>query len=346
MNHVDTAWQRLRTSRRAALGLAMVGMVGLLGVLAEPLASRAPFLSFGSEGLNFAPAVLHPSSIENASREAVLARFANDHGLFPPVRFGPREVSAAGPLAPSSSEHPLGTDAVGRDLFARTVYGARTALGLSLFAVGLGIALGALLGGLAGYLRGFWNDRLVRLVETVDTFPAIVVVALVRAIEREPSALSLVVAVALVRWAEVARLVREEVARASVEDYVVAARALGASPARVLIRHIAPNVVGPVLVSSVFGVASVMLLEAAVSFLGIGGQLEAASWGETLAEGARNPDALRLILVPGGLLAVTVGGTYLLADAIRDALDPRVVRRRPKDEMERGPLSLLRDPPS
>jgi peptide/nickel transport system permease protein len=183
--------------------------------------------------------------------------------------------------------------------------------------------LGVALGGLAGIERGFWDDRLVRLVETVDTFPAIVVVALVRAIERQPSALSLVVAVAFVRWAEVARLVRAEVVRATTEDYVLAARALGASPVRVFARHILPNAMGPAVVSSVFGVASVVLLEAAISFLGMGAESRVASWGETLAEGARDPGRLRLLLLPGVLLMVTVGGTYLIAAALRDATDPR-----------------------
>jgi peptide/nickel transport system permease protein len=232
-------------------------------------------------------------------------------------------VGDAGPNAPAGADHPLGTDAEGRDLFARLVYGARTALGLSLFAVLLGMLLGVALGGLAGYERGRWDDALVRLVETVDTFPAIIVVALVRAIEQHPSALSLVLAVAFVRWAEVARLVRAEVVRATTEDYVLAARALGASPARVFARHILPNAMGPAVVSSVFGVASVVLLEAAISFLGMGAESRVASWGETLAEGARNPGRLRLLLLPGVLLMVTVGGTYLIAAALRDATDPR-----------------------
>ncbi|MEI8259743.1 MAG: ABC transporter permease [Deltaproteobacteria bacterium] len=183
------------------------------------------------------------------------------------------------------------------------------------------------MGGLAGYHRGFWNDRLVRLVETVDTFPAILVVALLRAIEREPSALSLVVAVALVRWAEVARLVRVEVLRASTEDYVLAARALGGSPFHIFRRHILPGAAGPVAVSAVFGLGTAVLLEAAVSFLGLGTPAASASWGEILAEGARHPAELRLLLWPGAALLATVGAAFLLADALRDALDPKASRR-------------------
>ena len=125
-----------------------------------------------------------------------------------------------------------------------------------------------------------------------------------------------------------ARLIRAEVLHADSEDYVTAARALGARPTRIFWRHILPNAVGPVLVSSVFGVASVVLLEAAISFLAMGAPTRVASWGETLAEGAHDPAHLRLILLPGFLLLATVGGPYLLADAVRDAIDPRAARLR------------------
>src|SRR5262249_14922870 len=152
--------------------------------------------------------------------------------IWPLIRANPKAEAEAPPNAPASFTHPLGTDARGRDLAARLIYGARTALGLAFSAVLFGILLGGAVGGMAGVFRGFWNDRMSRLVETVDTFPAIIIVALVRAIEREPSALSLVIAVAAVRWAEVARLVRAEVLHATAEDYVTAARALGASPYR------------------------------------------------------------------------------------------------------------------
>jgi peptide/nickel transport system permease protein len=288
-------------------------------------------------------AVVPPAADRGLSPEEVAARHRPDRGLWPVVRHGPLEVGEAGPNAPCSRDHPLGTDAHGRDLVARLVYGARTALGLAFGALLLSMLLGLTLGGLAGYYRGFWNDRLVRLVETVDTFPAIIVVALVRAIERQPSALSLVLAVAFVRWAEVARLVRAEVLHTSAEPYVAAARALGCSPWRVFWRHILPNSLGPVFVSSVFGVASVVLLEAAISFLEMGAASTAPSWGETLAQGARNPGALRLILLPGAMLMLTVGGSYLIADALRDATDPRAVRKRPRHPEDESPLSLVRD---
>lgn len=340
--HVGTVWARMLRSRRASLGVVILGTLAIFAVFAELFAADAPIVAFGPNGGVLA-AVTRPEAYELLSREAIEARHAGDAALWPVVRSGPLRVTAAGPNAPSSRAHPLGTDAAGRDLLARTIYGARTALGLALAAVLVSMLLGVMLGGLAGYYRGFWNDRLVRLVETVDTFPAIIVVALVRAIERQPSALSLVLAVAFVRWAEVARLVRAEVLRASAEDYVTAARALGCTPLRVFWRHILPNAVGPVIVSSVFGVASVVLLEAAISFLEMGAVSAVPSWGQTLAEGARHPSALRLILVPGLALLGTVGGTYLVADALRDAFDPRAVRQRPRTAEEASPLSIVRD---
>jgi peptide/nickel transport system permease protein len=323
VSHAQILWRRFSRSRRAILGATVLAILALGGVFAELVASPAPIACIGPGGLAVLPGVVHASDYAAKSREDVERLHREDRALWPWVRFGPNTPGDAGPNAPAGAGHPLGTDAEGRDLVARLVYGARTALGLSLFAVTLGMILGVALGGVAGYQRGFWDERLARLVETVHTFPAIIVVALVRAIEQRPSALSLVIAVAFVRWAEVARLVRAEVLmRAATEDYVVAARALGASPTRVLVRHVLPNAILPAVVSSVFGVASVVLLEAAVSFLGMGVESRAASWGETLAEGARDPARLRLLVLPGSLLMVTVGASYLLASALRDASDP------------------------
>lgn len=324
-------WRRLLRSRRAAIGAVLLGVLGLLAIFAELLAAPAPIVRLGPRGVEILPALTDAAALESSTEAELAARYEGGFAVWPLIRYGPTQRTGDGPSAPASRRHPLGTDVEGRDLAARLIYGARTALGVSLSAVLVGTLLGVALGGLAGTLRGFWNDRLVRFVETVDTFPSIIVVALVRAIEREPSAMSLVIAVAFVRWAEIARLVRAEVLRASNDEYVLAARALGSSRRRVFYRHILPNALGPVIVSSVFGVASVVLLEAAISFLAMGAPTTAASWGETLAQAARHPGELRLLLLPGALLLMTVGGSHLIADALRDAMDPRTVRiERPR----------------
>jgi ABC-type dipeptide/oligopeptide/nickel transport system permease subunit len=328
LTHARAIWGRVIRSRRVAVGVVLLGMLALVGAFAELLAAPAPIVRFGPHGLEILPAITRSEEPAPQTQIELAARHDSDVALWPPIRYGPTQRTDAGPGAPPSRHHPLGTDMAGRDLAARLIYGARTALGLSLGAVLVGMLLGVVLGGLAGTLRGFWNERLARLVETVDTFPAIIVVALVRAIEREPSALSLVIAVAFVRWAEIARLVRAEVLRASNEEYVLAAQALGSTQLRIFYRHILPNAIGPALVSSVFSVASVVLLEATISFLSMGAPTQAPSWGETLAEAARYPGELRLFLLPGALLLATVGGSYLLADALRDAIDARTVRTR------------------
>ncbi|WP_437667336.1 ABC transporter permease [Sorangium sp. So ce1182] len=328
MTHAAAFLRRMVGSKRVTAGAVLLGVLALLAIFAELLAAPAPIARFGPGGAEILPAVTEAAALESLTEAELGARFEGGLAIWPPIRYGPEQRTDAGPNASPSRAHPLGTDFESRDLAARLIYGARTALGLSLSAVLVGMFLGVVLGGLAGTLRGFWNDGLVRLVETVDTFPAILVVAIVRAIEREPSALSLVLAVAFVRWAEIARLVRAEVLRASSEEYVMAAHALGSTRLRVFYRHILPNALGPAIVSSVLGVASVVLLEAAISFLGMGAPTRVASWGETLGQAARHPSEIRLLVFPFVLLLATVGGSYLIADALRDAVDARTVRSR------------------
>jgi len=323
MRHREITLLRFSRMRRATIGVALLGVLVLVGVFAEVLASPAPLFARGPAGVEILPAVLHAPRYAHATEDEISRLYEGSFAVWPLVRAGEATRVSAGPLAPSSLAHPLGTDEKSRDLFARLVYGARNALGLSLAAVLVSAIFGVALGGLSGIRGGASRDLLVRLVETVDTFPAIIVVALVRAIEREPSGLSLILAVAAVRWAEIARLVHSQALRAATEDYTLAARALGASRARIFSHHVLPNALGPVIVSSVFGVASVVLLEAAISFLEMGAPSFSASWGETLAEGARHPATLRLLLLPATLLLWTLAGSYLCADALRDAMDPR-----------------------
>jgi len=318
ITHGAIARARLARSSRFALGVALLGTLALVGLFADLLASTDPLLARRPDGgVMVLPALFERDPARRASLLPIVGA---------PVPHGAHELGAA--LLSPSVDHPLGTDTQGRDVFARVAFGARTALGPALAAVTISMVLGIVLGGAAGYLGGFWNRSLERLVQTVGTFPAILVVAIARAIEQDPSALSIVVGVAFVRWAEVARLIRAEVLRERGEEYVLAAKALGASPARVFVGHILRNSTGPILVSAVFGIPSVALLEATLSFLSLGAPVAAASWGETLAEAARRPEALHLLAPPTLALATTLTGSYLIADALRDAMDPKKSRRR------------------
>jgi peptide/nickel transport system permease protein len=305
---------------RVRLGGLVLALVALTGIFAEVVAGAAPVLAVGQSGVTLLPALLRAEEYRAMSREAIALRHRDDFAWWPLVRHGPERVSEA--YAPASLAHPLGTDAEGHDVAARLVYGARTVLGLALLAIVAAASLGMLLGVMAGWVGGFFDELLARPVELVQAFPAVIVVALVRAAAPGLAAWSLVLGVTAVRWAEVARLARGEVIRVGSSELVEASRALGCSPARILRRHILPQALRPVIVSALFAIPSVVLLEVAVSFLGYGA---ASSWGTMLAQSMRG--GVRAPLCAALLLAVTVGSAYLLADALGEALDVRVAAR-------------------
>jgi peptide/nickel transport system permease protein len=305
------------------LGALVLSLVALCAIFVEVLAAEAPVVAFGKSGATLLPAVTAPERYRHLSREAIANLHAGDVALWPLVRFGPHSTSADGPDASPSLRHPLGTDGHGRDLWARLIYGARTTLGVALVALVVALLFGTLFGAIAGYIGGVWDEGLSRAVEVVATFPAVVVVAIARAVYPEASILSLALAIAAVRWAEVARLVRAEVIRTMGLDFVAGARALGCGPLRILVRHVLPQAAQPLMVSSMFGVVSVVLVEVAVSFLGIGSD---ASWGAMLSEGLDSAGGIMSALFAALAVAATVGAVLLLADATGETLDARVAQ--------------------
>lgn len=319
MTHFDWLRRWLGRSRRVRIGMIVLAAIALPAIFAELVAADAPVVAVGDEGIFLLPAVVAPAAYEGRDRAAIAVYHEDDLTIWPLVRCGPASPCGE-PAAAASPSHPLGTDGQSRDVLARVVYGARHALGLALAAILASTLLGVLLGTLAGYVGGFYDELLARPIELVQAFPAIVVVAVARALFPEHSGWSLVVAVAAVRWAEVARLVRTEVVRIGAEPHVLAARALGSGHVRVLSRHIFPRAARPVIVSAMFGVASVALLEVAVSFLGLGFE---GSWGVMIADGLHGA-SLRPAVVAGAALFTTVIASYLVADAVEEALDARV----------------------
>lgn len=207
-------------------------------------------------------------------------------------------------------------------LFAELVLGSRTALGLGLGVALASLVLGGIIGALAGIRGGLWDSLIARWVEAVGVFPAVVLAALLRAMEPKPSLLSLFAVATLVRSAEMARLVRLIVVEGQAAGWSVAARALGASQARLLWHHILPHGLGTLLVSGFLSIGSVVLLETALSFLGLGVPPETASWGRMLGE-MRAGTSLPFLLAPILALVVTLGALASLGDALRDEFDPR-----------------------
>jgi peptide/nickel transport system permease protein len=323
------AIDRLKRSRIARAGALVVACLAMIAVFADVLANDLP-IACRFHGATFVlPALTQPQALDGYDNARILReKAAGDWLIAPIVTHGPSPRVAPDPsealVPPLSPGHALGTDAFGRDVLARILYGTRTALTLGALAVLAFASIGLVLGALAGFFRGVLDAAVARVIETLSAFPTLVLVLVVQAIVPGASTFTLLVAIGLTRWTEVARLVRAEVLAASHQDYVTAARALGASPWRVLRRHVLPNSVAPAIVATAFGVAQVVLVEAALDFLRVGAPNVTASWGETLSEARDHAGAWWLLAFPGAMLFITVAALNLVGEALRDALDPRL----------------------
>src|ERR1700730_11088000 len=246
--------------------------------------------------------------------------------LFAPwlAPYDPYAVSLDSRLQAPGGAHWLGTDELGRDILARLLFGARVSLWVGMVTVALAGLIGVAGGLVAGYLGGYWDVVIMRLVDVFLAFPVIILAIAIVAV-RGPGLTNVLVALALVYWTTYARVVRGVVLTLRDQEYTWAARTLGASPARILVRHLLPNTLAPLVVLASLGMGNAILAEAALSFLGFGIQPPEASWGSMLNSGMQFlRDASFLSTWPGLAIFVTVLGFNLLGDGLRDALDPRL----------------------
>jgi peptide/nickel transport system permease protein len=230
---------------------------------------------------------------------------------------------------PPSALHLLGTDRSGRDVWARVVHGARTSLVVGLGAVAIYVTIGTVLGGLAGLLGGSVDFLIMRAVDTLMSIPTLLlVIVFVAAVG--PSLASVVSVIGLLGWPGACRLVRGQILALREAEFVVAARVVGVSTGGILVRHLIPNIVSSLAVLATFGVASAIILEAGLSFLGLGVKVPIPSWGEMI-NAAQSPTVLIdtpwLWISPGIAIALTVLSVNFIGDGLRDALNPRAVRR-------------------
>ncbi|HLJ62198.1 MAG TPA: nickel transporter permease [bacterium] len=237
--------------------------------------------------------------------------------------YDPFQMAMAQRLEPPSIPHPLGTDMFGRDLWARMALGARYSLVVAFLGVAIASVIGVSVGLLAGYYGG-WVDTIVsRVVDVFLAFPVILLaLALIAALG--PSPINAMIAIGLVYWTTYARVVRVSVLAVRHEEYVLAAHAVGVPDARILIRHLLPNVLAPVIVLATLGMGGAIVIESTLSFLGLGVQPPAPSWGWSLALGMRYMrQAPHLAVVPGVAIMLTVLAFNLLGDGVRDLTDAR-----------------------
>jgi peptide/nickel transport system permease protein len=239
---------------------------------------------------------------------------------FPPYY----QIDIARPNQPPSARHPLGTDPLSRDVWSRLAYGARLSLGIGTLAMVVAVTVGAAVGAVAGYFRRWVDVALMRLVDVALAMPRIFLLLMAVALWEHLPLWVLVLLIGLTGWFGTSRLVRAEVLSLREREFVAAARALGAGPGRVIFRHVLPNAAAPIIVSAALGIGNVMLLEAGLSFLGLGVPSPAPSWGNMIADSMpKMAVAWWSATFPGLAISLVVMALNAVGDALRDALDPR-----------------------
>jgi peptide/nickel transport system permease protein len=326
---IDVAFNCLLVALPALLPLVWVGWTRSarlpgrrraskrLGTLALAAAVWASCLAVALAARHQATPVRYPQ--EQARLEATGHEV---RAVYAPLPFLPSSQGLSRSLEAPSTRHPLGTDSAGQDVLTRLLYGTRISLTVGVFAVLLYCTAGTLLGALAGYYGGRVDLVVVRVVEVFLCIPPLFLVLTLAAFVEARSVFHVVVIIAAVAWTGPARLVRAEFLRLRQLDFAVAARAAGYGEGAIIFREILPNALGPVLVNATFGVASAILVESTVSFLGVG-DITAPSWGQVLSAG-RSTGTWTLILAPGFAIFLTVGLLNLVGEGLRDAMDPRL----------------------
>lgn len=237
--------------------------------------------------------------------------------------YPPEEINTPLRGAGPSSDYWLGNDDIGRDILSRLIYGSRIALIVGIGATAIAVTIGVTVGAIAGYFGGKVDFVLSRFVDTLMAFPLLALLLTLSSVFG-PSLRNVVIVIGFTIWASYARLVRAEVLSLREQDFVLAARASGAGDRRIIFRHIVPNALGPVIVIASLAIGGVIILESALSFLGLGVARPTASWGTMLSDGReyiRNYP--HIAIAPGIAITVTVLSFNLVGDGLRDALDPR-----------------------
>jgi len=324
-------WRSFKRDRLAVASLWIIGAMFVVSYLAPVVANNKP-LYMRWENRTCFPAFgdLFPFSLvlEYPALRTIDYAKIRDGGatprLMPPVPYSPYETNLAEKLSAPGGRHWMGTDDLGRDVCSRMIHGASVSLKVGFVAVGIALVIGLLFGALAGYYGGAADVLISRLIEIMMCFPFFFLILAVIAF-LPPSIFNIMVVIGLTRWTAIARYARGEILKIKRQDYTQAARALGAGDRKIIFRHILPNSMAPVLVTATFGIANAILIEAALSFLGMGIQPPFASWGGILATAREFIEvAWWLATFPGLAIFLTVTAYNLAGEGLRDATDPRL----------------------
>lgn len=336
-------WLGYRRSRLGLAGLGLVVVMLSVALLAPALANDQP-LACRYDGRIYAPALNEvvwaipggrsllpkspPFNQVTFSFSRAFDPGRGDWAIRTPVRYGPTETSSD-VLQRRGGSHLLGTDESGRDVLARMIWGARVSMLVGFASMGLATTIGLLMGSVAGYFGGWIDSLLSRIIEIVICFPVFFLILGIMSWMTKPSIWNVMIVLGLVGWTGIARYVRGEFLRLKSAEFALAAMALGASAPRIIFRHILPNALAPVFVPVTFGIASAILTESALSFLGFGVQPPQASWGSILRSAFDNIlTTPHLVYPPCVAIFIAVLSYNLVGDRLRDVVDPRLTGSR------------------
>lgn len=321
-------WTRFKRNPIALAGFYVVCLLALMALFADFLANDKPYyLQYrGKTYLPILRSYLVDARLAQWPKELLNVDFKKLEGakaVYPPIPYRPGNINLLEPLEPPSAEHWFGTDKLGRDVAAGMIHGSRISLSIGFVAVGIAVVIGIVLGAIAGYF-GSWVDLVIsRLFEIMLSIPTFFLLITVAAL-LPPSIFLTMAIIGITSWVGIARFTRNEFLRIRNQDYVTSAIALGVTDRKIMFKHILPNALAPVIVSVVLGIAGAILVEASLSFLGIGVPAELVTWGSILQEASTTTFAWWLAVFPGFAIFITVLAYYLVGEGLREVLDPRL----------------------
>ncbi len=319
-------WIEFKKDKLAISSLILIFILCFIALFQDFLAGNEPIILIEDSKYYF-PVVKQYPELSGIDFKEIYDSESDAFFVFPPVKYSPTESDLLSVLSSPNKDHLLGTDDRGRDVLSRLIHGCRISLSIGIVAVGIAIIIGLILGSIAGYYGGITDFIISRFIEVMITFPVFFLILTILAFTN-PSIYNIMIVIGATGWTGVARLVRGEFLRLRELNYVEAATALGSSDYRVILKHMLPNSLAPVLVSATFGIAGAILVESSLSFLGFGVPPPDPSWGEILSQSQKYVDfAWWLVLFPGISIFITVTSLNLIGEGFRNAIDPKLKER-------------------
>ena len=324
ISHRLLVWRNFKKNKLSLAGLCIVAALFLTALLAPMIANNKPYIYASEKGVYF-PLFFDYAELKDADLRA--DKYPG-FKIFPPVPYSPSEYDLDYIVLPPSIKHILGTDEQGRDLASRMIHGTRVSIFVGFIAVLLYVSIGIVVGSISGFYGGRADYLISRVMEIVMCFPTFFLILTILALWG-PGLFSVMVVIGITGWTGVARIVRGEFMRIRETDYVISAKAAGVSDFAIIFTHMLPNALPPVFVSATFGIASTILIESSLSFLGFGVQPPTPSWGDILSQSRDFIDfAWWLTLIPGLAIFITITAYNLVGEGLQDALDPKSAVRR------------------